>query len=201
MTNCKAYCNRLREGEATMTEARTATDTTPQGHDALTRMVQQKQFKALDNKSQAAIVKLFSHLQLVHDNMVSRRKYDPGKKHPKCKTDTTTPTPTKKHKSTTVTAEGKHPLSHPNQQKVHNQHSHPSQTTNLMSSTWIWNSLICSVPCRRVTHQNKPRPAASSPLQRNHPHGHAANNSPLISLYPKLLSILFPKPNFSLFYQ
>ena len=37
-------------------------------------------------------------------------------------------------------------------------------------------------------------------LQRNHPHGHAANNSPLISLYLKLLSILFPIPNFSLFY-
>ena len=38
-------------------------------------------------------------------------------------------------------------------------------------------------------------------LQRNHPHGHATNNSPLTSLYPKLFSILFPKPNFSLFYQ
>ena len=32
-------------------------------------MAQQKKFKALDDKGQAAIVKLFSHLQLVHDNM------------------------------------------------------------------------------------------------------------------------------------
>ena len=65
---CKAYHNRLREGEANAIEVRTATDTIPQGHDALTRMAQQKQFKALDDKSQAA-VKLFSHLQLVNDNM------------------------------------------------------------------------------------------------------------------------------------
>ena len=66
---CKSYHNRLREGEATTIEVRTATDTIPQGHDALSRMVQQKQFKALDDKRQAAIVKLFSYLQLVHDNM------------------------------------------------------------------------------------------------------------------------------------
>ena len=66
---CKSYHNRPREGEATATEVRTATDTLPQGHDALSRMVQQKQFKALDNKRQAAVVKLFIHLELVHNNM------------------------------------------------------------------------------------------------------------------------------------
>ena len=65
---CKAYHNRLREGEATTIEVRTATDTIPQGHDTLARMAQQKQFKALDDNSQAT-VKLFSHLQLVNDNM------------------------------------------------------------------------------------------------------------------------------------
>ena len=46
---CKAYCNRPIEGEATAIEVRATTDTIPQGHDALTRMAQQKQFKALDN--------------------------------------------------------------------------------------------------------------------------------------------------------
>ena len=37
---------------------------------------------------------------------VSGRKYNLGKKHSKHKTKTTTPAPTKKHKSTTVKAEG-----------------------------------------------------------------------------------------------
>ena len=66
---CKAYPNKPREGETTNTEVRTATDKIPQGHDALTKMAHQKEFKALDDKEQAAIIKLFSHLQLVHDNM------------------------------------------------------------------------------------------------------------------------------------
>ena len=62
-------CNRPREGEATTIEVRTARDTTSQEHDTLTRMAQQNQFKALDDKGQAAVIKLISHLQLVHDNM------------------------------------------------------------------------------------------------------------------------------------
>ena len=45
------------------------------------------------------------HTKKLH-MVVSGRKYDPGKKHPNHKTNTTTPTPTKKHKSTTVTVEG-----------------------------------------------------------------------------------------------
>ena len=245
---CKAYCNRSKEDEATPIEVRTAPDTIPQGHDALSRMAQQKQFKALDDKKQAAIIKLFSHLQLVHDNMalvtgqiamlgeileleqfaflmqmairplvqlkipghlcspadvsfekecvttaesfeeecsnkvlpkpfspkldkippkhpirceatvvhmilhrklfntklsqvtitgyftvhlkklhmmVSRRKYNPGKKHPKCKMDTTTPASTKKHKSTTVTAEG----------ELSTQSSQPMESTQTTQSS------------------------------------------------------------------
>ena len=56
--------------------------------------------------SQATITGYFTvHPKKLH-MVVSRRKYDPGKKHPKHKTNTTTPAPTKKHKSTTVMAEG-----------------------------------------------------------------------------------------------
>ena len=57
-----------------------------------------------------------------------------------------------------------------------------------------------SAPKTQLEFQKHHTTTQRNLLQRNHPHGHAANNSPLISLYPKLLSILFPKLNFSLFY-
>ena len=41
----------------------------PQGHDVLTLMVHQKLHKAIDNKGQKAVVKLFNNLQQAHDSL------------------------------------------------------------------------------------------------------------------------------------
>ena len=80
---------------------------------------------------QATITGYFTvHPKKLH-MVVSRRKYDLGKKHPKHKTDTATPAPTKKHKSTTVTAEGK-PSTQPSQPMESTQ---PTQSSQPMQSS------------------------------------------------------------------
>ena len=66
---CETFTKRPREDDRHTIAVRKSTDNIPQDHDILTRMVQEEGHKTLDDKGQAAVVKLFSHLQMAHDNL------------------------------------------------------------------------------------------------------------------------------------
>ena len=63
---CETFTKRPREGDAPAIEVRKSMDNIPQSHNILTRMAQQEGHKAL---GEAAVVKLFSHLQMAHDDL------------------------------------------------------------------------------------------------------------------------------------
>ena len=66
---CKAFTAQPRDDAPPAIEVRKSTDRVPQGHNMLMLMVHQQLHKAIDDKGQKAVVKLFNSLQLAHDNL------------------------------------------------------------------------------------------------------------------------------------
>ena len=66
---CKAFMAQPRDDAPQAIEVRKSPDSIPQGHDVLTLMVHQKLHKAIDDKGQKAVMKLFNSLQQAHNNL------------------------------------------------------------------------------------------------------------------------------------
>ena len=66
---CKAFMAQPRDDAPPAIEVRKSTDSIPQGHNILMLTVHQKLHKAIDDKGQKAVVKLFNSLQLAHNDL------------------------------------------------------------------------------------------------------------------------------------